>query len=199
MVGLKYFADYNYYKILYGSSYVDFPIFEPYDKSHFLNRCIIPGANGPIGLSVPLHGGRNQKSILKEVRIENGENWQKRHYRSMLATYNASPWFKYYSDSLSVLFQKRFTFLIDWNLECFAWTVAKLKLQVRFEVVDTPAARNIQPPLKRPKTAQDLPGVPRYRQLFEEKTGFIPGVSILDMLFCEGQSQVLASLASDNR
>jgi hypothetical protein len=32
--------------------------------------------------------------------------------------------------------------------------------------------------------------LPRYHQVFEERTGFLPGLSILDLLFCEGQLAV---------
>jgi hypothetical protein len=30
----------------------------------------------------------------------------------------------------------------------------------------------------------------RYRQVFEERTGFIPNLSILDLLFCEGKNAI---------
>lgn len=86
---------------------------------------------------------------------------------------------------------------MDWNLECLAWSIEKLKLPVTFSVVSLPSIR-IQEPLPPQNGPEGPNNGPRYRQLFEETTGFIPGVSILDMLFCEGQGQVVASFASEN-
>ncbi len=43
----------------------------------------------------------------------------------------------------------------------------------------------------RPGAAEmEMSGLVRYRQVFEERTGFIPNLSILDLLFCEGKNAI---------
>jgi hypothetical protein len=41
----------------------------------FRNRYVISGANNTLSLSIPIAGGREQKTLIKEVRIYNVTNW----------------------------------------------------------------------------------------------------------------------------
>ena len=160
----------------------------------FRNRCQITGAQGRIDLSIPLVQGRDQKTVMKDVRIAGTYRWQDRHWKTILACYSRSPWFEHYRDELEDLYRKPFLFLKDWNLACLEWTCRVLGLPVRVELTEAwrpqyeeglldlrgkLVHRNIQ------DTGLTPPVV--YHQVFEEITGFIPNLSILDLLFCEGQ------------
>lgn len=183
--------------ILYSTSYkfsnIAFEQYEYYQKMSFRNRCIIAGANGTIHLTVPLEFGRNQKTIMKDVKISNSEAWQKQHWKSIESSYNRSPWFEFYKDELYALYQKPFSFLADWNLACFEWSVQKLKLPVTISLTDK-FDKNYPPPefidfrnKLLPKNYKDFEAI-KYQQVFEERIGFLPNLSILDLLFCEGKN-----------
>ena len=154
---------------------------------------LIAGANGIIELSVPLAFGRNQRGFTKDVKIDNRQKWQTRHWRSIESSYNHSPWFEHYVDELTKLYQKSFQFLIDWNLACFEWTIQKLDWRVNVALSDE--FQKVYEVHKwadhrdtlLPKNYMYYEPV-KYRQVFEERTGFLPNLSILDLLCCEGKN-----------
>jgi hypothetical protein len=173
---------------------VDFCLYGPWMRQRFRNRMILAGANGLLVLSIPLEGGRNQKGIYRDIRIDHGGDWQKRHWRSLFSAYGKSPWYFQYADSLEALYRVREKFLVDWNLRCLEWTAGVLRLPAPGQWVDTrDEGRSGQEvfdcsDLVLPSNFQDpsLGPFPRYSQVFEDRIGFQPDLSILDLLFCAG-------------
>jgi len=161
----------------------------------FRNRCQIAGSQGCIDLSIPLAGGRDQKVLVKDARIATHYAWQEHHWKTLLSCYSRSPWFEHYRDDLARLYQRSFSFLLDWNLACFDWTCRMLTLPLRVTLTEAyhphydPEVSRDYRGLLMPKNIREttLASPPVYRQVFEEITGFIPNLSILDLLFCEGQ------------
>jgi hypothetical protein len=188
---LQYFPPVTYLSTLYKESYVYLDIYETYRKMSFRNRCIIAGAQGTISLSVPLKDGRNQNLPMNEVLISDKENWQTRHFKSIQSAYNRSPFFEYYQYELSGIYQTAFSRLVDWNLHCLNWVKEKLNwsAEIRFTETSVPfhaegfeEVRNIV----LPKNYSQWNPV-KYRQVFEERTGFFPNLSVLDLLFNTGK------------
>ena len=197
IVDLQYFPTINLYKNSNNFSNIIFEQYEYYQKMSFRNRCQIAGGEGLINLSVPLEKGRDQKTLMKDVRIAAARPWQAQHWKTLLSCYSRSPWFEFYRDELEGLYKTRFDFLVDWNLACFEWSLKKLRLPVAVSLTD-----RYQPVytsregvdlrgkfVPKNRTAEDTTPL-RYRQVFEERIGFIPGLSILDLLFCEGKEAI---------
>ncbi|HEY4936784.1 MAG TPA: WbqC family protein [Puia sp.] len=187
---LQYFPPITFLTTLYKETYVYLDIYETFRKMSFRNRCIIAGAQGIISLSVPLQDGRNQNLPVNEVLISDKENWQSRHFKSIRSAYNRSPFFEYYQDELTVIYQKPFSRLVEWNLHCLNWVKEKLEwpAEIRFTETAIPYRaegfedhRN----LVLPKNYIQWNPV-KYRQVFEERTGFFTNLSILDLLFNTG-------------
>lgn len=188
---IQYFPSVIFYKNSYRCSNIIFDQYEAYQKMSFRNRCIIAGANGAIHLSVPLENGRNQKKMMKDVRISDAGKWQHDHWKSIVSCYNKSPWFEFYKDELHPLYEKRFEFLIDWDLTCFEWSIQKLGLPVELSLTEKLTLLPADDVLDfrnqiLPKNYKDFPAIP-YHQVFDSRIGFIPNLSILDLLFCEGK------------
>jgi hypothetical protein len=191
----QYFPSVIFYKKAIKYSHIQFDIYDPYRKMSFRNRCMVAGSNGPIILSVPLEEGRNQRRPLNEVRIAAGSNWQDQHWKTITSCYNRSPWFDFYRDELEQLFARPFDLLVDWNMTCWTWITQKLGLSFNTGVTDHPVAGLPGPEYEDwrnrllPKSiATDFPEPVKYRQVFEDRLGFIPHLSILDILFCEGKN-----------
>ncbi len=191
LVENQYFGSVNYYKILFKHTYVKIEQFEYYHKMSFRNRCIVPGANGLIHLSVPLEKGRNQRQVMKDVRIAYRDNWVLQHCRSLEACYNRAPFFEYYREELFGLLEKRPAFLMDLDLELLHWVLKKFRTDLQIEL--TGAYREIPEPGVTdarnrilPRNYQEGEQPVRYTQVFEDRIGFIPNMSILDLLFCTG-------------
>lgn len=199
---LQYFPSIILYKNSYKFTHIIIEQCETYQKMSFRNRCQIAGAEGVIDLSVPLVKGRDQKTVMRDVRIAGSSPWQARHWKTILSCYSRSPWFEFYRDELEALYRKPFVFLVDWNLQCLEWSFRVLGMTQSIELSDRyrktyPESegqdwvdmRGLLVPKRRAEWSAGA-GAPRYRQVFEERIGFQPGLSILDLLFCEGKNAI---------
>lgn len=161
-----------------------------YKKEYRLNRCIVPGSNGIINLSIPLKGGRNNNLPFQEVVIDQTKNWWRDHYRTLESVYGRSPFFYSYADELQSMFYQTKTLLFEWNMACLDWILLKLKLENQIKVVEYSADHSDD--RLNEKLAYGIHSdASRYEQLiyqqvFQERTGFINEASILDLLFSEG-------------
>ncbi|MGV3767787.1 MAG: WbqC family protein [Chitinophagaceae bacterium] len=189
----QYFGCINYYKTLFRSTNIEFDVYHPYKKMSFRNRTLLSGGNGIIELSVPLVHGRNQRIPMREVKIDNQQKWQVQHWRSIVSAYNRSPWFEYYKHTLEVLFEMRFQQLWEWDEACWKWSLDSLKWKPEWKVVQD-ASDIIQDENREDVMDKWLPknylsgDAPVYPQVFEERHGFQPNLSILDLIFCTGPS-----------
>ena len=184
----QYFPPVTLFSYLKGFSHCIFFEYDEFRKMSFRNRCVIAGANGPINLTVPVRGGRNQRILSKEVEIDNRIAWQLNHWKSICSCYNHSPWFEHYKHSLLEIFETRYEKLIDLNLAAFRWTIAQLNISTTWETGSVPVDKAFEDLRNRlmPKLLTALPTNVEYRQVFQEQIGFLPHLSILDLLFCTG-------------
>jgi len=193
----QYFAPVLFFKNSYKFSNIIIEQCESYQKLSFRNRCQIAGAEGVIDLSIPLVNGRDQKALIRDVKIADSLPWQANHWKTIVSCYNRSPWFAFYRDQLEELYRKPFGYLLDWNRECLDWILGVLGMPLTvsgttgYKPVYTPDEGIDQRGKWLPKNRENWGiGTPRYRQVFEERTGFLPGLSILDLVFCEGKNAI---------
>lgn len=191
----QYFPPVTLFKKSISFSNVKIDIYEPWRKMSFRNRCVVVGSNGIINLSIPVLDGREQKKLLKDVWIDNRKPWQSQHWKTITSCYKRSPWFDFFEPELAKLYRQPVDLLSDWNFTCLGWVIGKLGLSI--SVDDMPIDGSVQPGSEMvdwrnkltPKSVQtDFPDPVRYHQVFEERIGFIPHLSILDLLFCEGKN-----------
>ncbi len=165
---------------------------EHFEKMSYRNRYYIATAHGKQCLSIPLTNGRNQRVPMKEVRIAYAEDWQQQHWRTIFSAYNRSPYFEYYKDSLLEIFQQKFDRLIDFNLATIHWLKQKLNVAFEEKLVDE-YVLNFENAidLRKIKPKDNILFSSRpYYQVFEERTGFLENLSMLDLLFNEGRNAV---------
>lgn len=194
---LQYFSPVTEYKNSIKFRYFKIEQYEAWQKMSFRNRCIIAGANGLLHLSIPVEGGRHSDKMIREVKIDNSHRWQTLHWRSIVSAYNRSPWFEFYKDEMEVFYHTKYNWLWDWNLDLLHWTIKKLSVEM--EIGFTDGWQKNYPPEQfldlrgkvLPKNFKSFAGTcPVYKQVFEERLGFIPNLSIIDLLFCEGPNAV---------
>lgn len=167
---------------------------EHFEKMTYRNKYFIAGANGTIQLSIPLQGGRNQRKTMCNMLIGNEEQWRTQHWRGIVSTYKRAPFFEYYEHSLEQLFAKEFNSLVDFSTETIKWLAKNLKLGLNITVADTYCreyedAIDLRKQLK-PGSEKQPQTNGFYYQMFEERNGFIPNLSMLDLLFAEGPNAV---------
>ncbi|MBA3829428.1 MAG: WbqC family protein [Taibaiella sp.] len=161
---------------------------EHFEKMTSRNRYRIAGANGSIQLTIPLQQGRDQRAAMKDIIIDNKEKWQQRHWRTITSAYRRSPYFEHYEPALQLLFTKEYQRLTEYNYATIEWLSEQLhvnhSMQVTTEYHKKYGAGITDIRAKKIKLSQLT--FPHYYQLFEDRNGFIPDLSVLDLLFSEG-------------
>lgn len=196
LLSTAYFAPIRYFSKLAVYPEIYLEQHENFIKQTYRNRTTILGANGPVSLIVPVEKGREQKIRIKDLRIAYDEEWQRNHWRTIFSAYNSSPFFEYYADDLEPFFRKKYDFLFDFNLKITETLIeileldVELKLTADFEQIpDTCLNFREQISPKTHRISHDPHFIAQpYTQVFSEKFGFLPDLSILDLLFNEGPS-----------
>ncbi|MDB5282589.1 MAG: hypothetical protein JWO06_1664 [Bacteroidota bacterium] len=158
---------------------------ENFVKSSFRNRCEIVGSGGKIVLSIPLQGGRDHHQKYKDTKISYQSDWRNNHWQSILSAYGSAPYFEFYCEKFQQFYEKEPVLLFDFNLALLAVILNVLKLQKEFRLTDIyekESADKIDLRSKRASTL-DVSTLNRYYQVFEDKHGFIPNLSIIDLIF----------------
>ncbi len=192
LIEIQLFPSISYFKILENYKNIEIESCESYKKNSFRNRYIISGANGLINLTVPIAGGREQKTLIKDVQIDYSENWQLKHWRAIVSSYNKSPYFEYYRYDLENLIFTKESHLFNYDLIILKWCLKVLKLELEMSFTQDYISicenvddhRNSLLPKNYDQGFENWE--PKYAQVFEERFGFLPNLSILDLLFAEG-------------
>jgi hypothetical protein len=204
LIDYQYFGTVNYYKMLFKFKYIEFEEYERYQKGSFRNRTIIAGANGLIPLSVPLQNGRDQRSFFKDIKIAYRENWVLQHTRALDACYMRAPFYEFYRDNLFSILTSQEEYLMDLDRKLIQWVLNMLKanLTISFttsyqkeQTADFQDGRN----QLLPNQAVLIQDQVHYAQVFEDRIGFQPNMSILDLLFCNGPASASLLIDSNSR
>lgn len=190
-----YLGPVSYYSVLYHYPRIEIEANCNYIKQTYRNRCNIAGANGILPLTIPVEKPGTLKCPIRDIRISDHGNWRHLHWNAIASAYGSTPFFEYYEDDFRPFYQKPFTFLFDFN-DALCRLICRL-LDIRTEIVYTGEYRKEIPPdrvdfretIHPKKHAENKdPGfvpVPYY-QVFRAKFGFIPDLSIIDLLFNMG-------------
>jgi hypothetical protein len=186
-----YLPPISFYKTIKNCKRLHLEQKEFYRKGTYRNRCYLPTANGIRLLSVPLQKGKNENVELHDVKICHQQNWQKEHWKTICFLYRRSPFFEFYENDFKRIFETEFEKLLDWNLTLMKLIFEKLNWKMEFdftqnfetEILEMEDFRNKISP-KNDETLQL--NLPKYHQVFEDKTGFKNNMSMLDLLCCEG-------------
>jgi len=161
---------------------------EHYLKQSYRNRCNVFGANGVLSLSIPVINAHD-KEIITDTKISYAEKWQQQHWRTIESAYRNSPYFIYYADALKPFYQKKYTFLFDFNMELFQLLINNIKLNAEIKFTETFDKSNSLEDFRysiHPKNEIVALNFKTYPQLFSEKFPFVPNLSCIDLLFNAG-------------
>ncbi len=170
---------------------------ENYQKRSPRNKYTILTSQGVKTLSIPLTKGKNQQMPITDVKISYDENWIKNHLETIRSSYGKSPYFEFYFPEIVNSFSKQYTFLYDLNMELLIamLTLSKIKINI-YETENYISDYSSQPGFLdfREKTYLFMNEVssllPTYPQVWQSHTGFIPGLSIIDLLLCKGPETI---------
>lgn len=170
--------------------------YDSYHKQTYRNRCVIAVADGVQTLTIPVVKSDSPKQLMRDVRISDHGNWRHLHWNALASAYMNSPFFMYYEDDLRPIYEKRQTFLIDFNQELLHTVLALAGINTEISLTDEFTPVNdacglsdfrwmVEP------DAQPEGNLESYYQVFRQKNGFIPNLSVADLLFNLGPEALL--------
>lgn len=189
-----YAGNIQYYSLFAHSKEVLLEKNAHYVKQTYRNRCQILTANGVMNLTIPVEKVSGEKMLDKDVKIS-PTDWQRVHWTAIESAYNNSPFFLYYEDDIRPMYDKKYDFLLDFNLELQEKLVSLLGLTTEFKLTENyidSYANDLREVLS-PKYKGDYPNFnpESYYQVFKEKYGFVENLSIYDLLFNMGNESIL--------
>lgn len=163
-----------------------------FQKASYRNRCQIVGPNGTERLSIPVSGGRQLRAKGNEVEIAYQQDWQNRHKAAWHVSYSRSPFYEFYMPYFEPFYNSKFKNLYQYNEELLRLLLYLMQWELPIEFTDS---YQVQPA----DGVVDLRGalvadaakchypeglvLPPYHQVFDDRYGFTPDLSIIDLLF----------------
>ena len=193
LLSTTYFGPVQWYQNLYRYDRVAIDVEEPFLKQTYRNRCQIATTQGVQALTIPVvHGS---KATIRDMLISDHGNWRHLHWQALQSAYGDSPFFEYYEDDLRPFFTERnWERLVDYNDAICQKMCELLDIHPQFSPLtshlssltsDFRTAINPKHPLP------DTDFEPRpYYQVYRQKHGFLPNLSILDLLFNMGPESI---------
>ncbi|MFA8435158.1 MAG: WbqC family protein [Marinifilaceae bacterium] len=199
LLSTAYFAPIQYYCKLVQYQDVLIEKFENYSKQSYRNRCNIYGANGLLSLSVPIEKASKKKILTKDVRITYDTNWQKLHWKGIESAYKSSPYYEYYIDDIQRFFHKKWDYLLDFNMEIQEELLNILEITPNLSLSEDYIESLPEGMLDlrdgiHPKKSKNMDDphfdAEAYTQVFSDRHGFLPNLSILDAIFNLGPEAI---------
>ncbi|MDT8347670.1 MAG: WbqC family protein [Flavobacteriaceae bacterium] len=161
---------------------------ENYQKQSLRNRTYIYGANGSLALSIPVkHHKQQQHQKYQRVRIENTENWQHEHWKSICSAYRSTPYFEFYENHFEALYLTPNTELFAFNLALFQRLLKLFQLPEEYVTTER-YSKEVEAPLQDVRHEIEVKIMnrhqfPEYPQRFADRYGFLSNLSAIDALF----------------
>lgn len=175
---------------------------EHYQKQSYRNRCKFYAENGVQTLSFPIvHENGTYSLPITDIRIDWSTSWLVQTERAIASAYESSAYFDYYKDELFSILDSRPETLFEFNLQIIGFFLKKIGISadIRLTGEFTPRdsgiygedLREIIHPKRSNSILKDMGLEKPYFQVFARKYGFIPNLSIMDLLFNEGPDSIL--------
>ncbi len=192
LLSTAYFPPLEYLAELIHTPKAIIDIHETYPKQTWRNRCAIASGNGPVNLSIPIEKPSGNATKTVDVLISQHYSWRKNHWRTIHSAYRNAPFFIYYADLIEQrIMDEQPVKLHEFNERILRAVLDEMNLDVSFGITETFISqpgdaedlRFCISPKQRERKGYQGPDFSPYYQIFEDRFGFIPNLSIIDLLF----------------
>ena len=158
---------------------------ENFQKQTLRNRCYIDSPNGRLALSIPIDKSNfsdRGKCLMRDIQLSHQLNWQHQHWFAFETSYYNSPFFEYLQDDFRPIYEREWKYLVDLNEALVERCLSILDIDQRPS--RTTEFLGVTP---------SAPSVPQkeYYQVYKQKHGFLPDLSIFDLLMNMGPEAAL--------
>ena len=187
----NYFPNIQQFTQIIKAEKILFEVCDNYQKQTYRNRTYIYGANGKLGLFIPVIHTHKNRELYIDIKISYDSDWMALHLKSLQSAYRSSPYFEYFEDDFINLYSKKEIFLVDFNIKCINLISNLLDVNINYvksESYNENYSGLIDLRYLSVARKEKEYATPKYIQVFESKYGYLPNLSILDVLFCEGNN-----------
>jgi hypothetical protein len=191
LIEAHYLPSISYFSALSRADRIILERHEYYVKQSLRNRCYINTVHGKQMLTVPVTA-KHGKTHITDARIDYRQKWLNNHWRTIQSAYGKAPFFEHYRDDLKGILFRKHQYLFDLNYElltiCLKWLNwgtdlgGSLAYQKSPESPLTDLRNRIN--VKKSETGNNYHNTVPYKQIFGNK--FVAGLSLIDLVFCEG-------------
>ncbi|WKK82223.1 WbqC family protein [Marivirga arenosa] len=191
LIDLQYLPSIAFFSAIEGQNELILEAEEYFEKQTYRNRCHLLSSQQIEVLTVPLFGA-NKKIKSKDIKIDNSQSWNKKHWRTIQTCYGKSPFFEFFAEEFKSIYEKKYNLLWDLNFDlltiCLKITNQPIKItesvsykkSVSGNVID---ARSLIHPKKANFLNKFYKSIP-YGQSFGNE--FESNLSVLDLIMNEG-------------
>lgn len=117
------------HKIALADEFVVFDAVQ-YLKKDWNNRNKIKTAQGPSWLTVPVQSHGKFDQILIDVKIDNEQNWRKKHLRAFELNYSKAPYFEHYKPFINDLYGREWESLVELNNHILFFILSEMGINI---------------------------------------------------------------------
>ena len=99
-----------------------------YSKHGYTNRNRIRSADGWQWLTVPVLTRGREGQTVRDVVVEEGRRWPRKHMESLRWNYGRAPHFEEHEEALEEIYGRSHRRLLDWNLDLFRFLMDRLAI-----------------------------------------------------------------------
>jgi hypothetical protein len=190
VIETQYLPSLEFFCVIQPADEIVIEHYEHFVKQSYRSHTFINTANGKEKLVIPLTGKGN-RTLIKDVRIDDTLNWRNTQWRTIESAYRKSPYYEHYVDELRKILFTQHNFLVDLNYAmlsmCLHWLGWQKKISVtiahNLTLADGADMRNVLLSKKSYNIRNFYRPVP-YTQVFGKT--FVENVSLVDLIFCKG-------------
>lgn len=166
-------------------------LFETYQKQSCRTRTNVMTANGIQTLTIPVIKTNGNHTLTKDIEISYKESWQQIHLRCLESAYRKSAYFDYYFPYFEKIYKQKFNTLIELNDFSLKTILKILKAKKEYSyTTDFEKITNEDDYRISLSKGTNKIEIKPYYQVFADRHGFIPNLSIIDLLFNEGPNSI---------
>ena len=186
-----YLPSIEYVSLFLKAENASIELFETYQKQSCRTRTNVMTANGIQTLTIPVIKTNGNHTLTKDIEISYKESWQQVHLRCLESAYRKSAYFDYYFPYFEKIYKQKFNTLVELNDFCLntILKIMKVKKDYSFTTDFERITDENDYRISLSKGTNKIEMKPYY-QVFADRHGFIPNLSIVDLLFNEGPNSI---------
>ena len=187
---LQYFGSTEYWTALIkGGDEVVIDLGENYVKRSERNRTTILASEGVMQLSVQLAHANRPRQPMRTMAIDYSKRWQHQHRMAIESAYRSSPYYDYYAPLLRGLYDRAWERLVDLDIATLEIICKALKICMPRLSESYVTASTDDIDMRDKRRGSTFVAEP-YIQVFCDRMPFVPNLSILDLVMCEGPEAI---------